>query len=104
MMMLLPMRNFATKIMGGSTNNKKDSAGRRLGIKKWGHTAEIYRGDILLKQRGLKYHPGMHVKTGRDHTLHSKIEVSAHHQSDYYSIDKTFVIGANRLDSRPPRH
>lgn len=75
---LLPWQRmaFATKIMGGSTNNKKDSAGRRLGIKKWGHTAEIFKNDILLKQRGLKWHPGMHVAVGKDHTLHAKVEVS----------------------------
>ena len=70
------MMGFATKIMGGSTNNKADSAGRRLGVKKWGHTAEIYKGDILLKQRGYKWYPGMHIKQGRDHTFHSKVEVS----------------------------
>ena len=40
---------FASKIMGGSTSNKKDSAGRRLGIKKWGHTAVIFENDILAR-------------------------------------------------------
>jgi ribosomal protein L27 len=40
---------FATKIMGGSTNNKADSAGRRLGVKKWGHTAEVFENDILAR-------------------------------------------------------
>ena len=68
--------NFATKIMGGSTNNKKDSAGRRLGLKKWGHNAENYPNEIILRQRGFKWHPGMHVKTGKDHTLHAEVEVS----------------------------
>ena len=41
--------DFATKMMGGSTNNKKDSAGRRLGVKKWGHSAEIFENDILVR-------------------------------------------------------
>lgn len=63
-------------MMAGSTKNKRDSAGRRLGIKKWGHHAEVFEGDILLKQRGFKWHPGMHVNPGKDHTLHSKVEVS----------------------------
>jgi ribosomal protein L27 len=40
---------FATKIMGGSTNNKADSAGRRLGVKKWGQTAEVFENDILAR-------------------------------------------------------
>ena len=62
--------------MGGSTSNKSDSAGRRLGIKKWGHKTEIYENDILAKQRGHKWHPGTHVRSGNDHTLHAKVEVS----------------------------
>ena len=69
---------FATKIMGGSTSNTKDSAGRRLGIKKWGHTTEIMENDIIARQRGFKWHPGMHVRAGKDHTLHAEIEVSDH--------------------------
>ena len=75
----LPTMGFATKIMGGSTNNKKDSAGRRLGLKKWGHTAEIMPGDIIARQRGTKWHGGMNVYTGKDHTLHSTVEVSFSH-------------------------
>ena len=72
----MPSMSFATKIMGGSTNNKRDSAGRRLGLKKWGHNAEIYPNEIILRQRGLKWHPGMHVKSTKDHTLHAEVEVS----------------------------
>lgn len=67
---------FATKLMGGSTSNKKDSAGRRLGLKKWGHSTEIFENEILARQRGFKWHPGMHTRAGKDHTIHSKIEVS----------------------------
>jgi hypothetical protein len=44
-----PSMGFATKIMGGSTSNKADSAGRRLGIKKWGHTSEVFENDILAR-------------------------------------------------------
>jgi ribosomal protein L27 len=40
---------FATKLMGGSTSNKKDSAGRRLGLKKWGHSTEIFENEILAR-------------------------------------------------------
>ena len=71
-----PSMSFATKIMGGNTNNKADSAGRRLGIKKWGHNAEIFEGDIIARQRGHKWQPGMHVHSGKDHTLHASLEVS----------------------------
>ena len=76
---------FATKIMGGSTNNKRDSAGRRLGLKKWGHSEEIFENDILIRQRGHKWHPGMHVKSGKDHTLHSKVEGSLEWSRDKYT-------------------
>ena len=46
MMHKLPVRSFASKIMGGSTSNTKDSAGRRLGIKRWG-AAEVRKGEII---------------------------------------------------------
>lgn len=68
-------RCFATKIAAGSTSNKADSRGRRLGLKKWGHYDEIQPGDILARQRGFQWHPGHNVYSGKDHTLHSKVEV-----------------------------
>ena len=67
-------RTFASKVMGGNTNNKADSAGRRLGIKKWGHNAEIFRNDILVRQRGTKWNPGFNVHMGTDHTIHASVE------------------------------
>ena len=72
----IPSMNFATKMMAGSTSNKSDSAGRRLGIKKWGNTSEIYPNDILARQRGTKWMPGYHVTMSSDHTLHAKVEVT----------------------------
>lgn len=69
------VRSFATKMMAGSTNNKKDSAGRHLGIKKFG-IAETLENEIVAKQRGFKWHPGDHIHTGKDHTLHASVEVS----------------------------
>ena len=76
----LPTMGFATKVMGGNTNNKKDSRGKRLGLKKWGHSAEIFPNDILVRQRGFKWHPGHNVSSGRDHTLHSNIEVTSYYK------------------------
>ena len=61
--------------MAGSTSNSKDSAGRRLGIKKWGR-AEVLENEILLRQRGFKWRPGHHVHYGKDHTIHASTEVS----------------------------
>ncbi len=59
---------MAHKKAGGSSRNGRDSAGRRLGIKKYGGEAVI-AGNIIIRQRGTKYHPGDNVGMGRDHTL-----------------------------------
>tara|TARA_B100001123_G_C15137385_1_gene957979 strand:+ start:171 stop:422 length:252 start_codon:yes stop_codon:yes gene_type:complete len=59
---------MATKKAGGSSKNGRDSAGRRLGIKKYGGEA-VLSGNIIVRQRGTKFHPGVNVKIGKDHTL-----------------------------------
>ena len=59
---------MATKKAGGSSRNGRDSAGRRLGVKKFGGEAVI-PGNIIIRQRGTKYHPGADVGMGKDHTL-----------------------------------
>ena len=57
----------------GSTTNGRDSAGRRLGVKKFG--GEIVRaGNILVRQRGTRFHPGKNVGIGNDHTLFAKAD------------------------------
>lgn len=60
--------SFATKMRGTVTKNKKDSVGRRLGLKKT-DGQEVFKNDILIRQRGFKYKPGENVHYGRDHTL-----------------------------------
>ncbi len=59
---------MAHKKAGGSSRNGRDSAGRRLGIKKSGGQPVI-PGNIILRQRGTKYHPGDNVGIGKDHTI-----------------------------------
>lgn len=59
---------MAHKKAGGSSRNGRDSAGRRLGVKKFGGEAAV-PGNIIVRQRGTKYHPGAGVGMGRDHTL-----------------------------------
>jgi large subunit ribosomal protein L27 len=59
---------MATKKGGGSSKNGRDSIGRRLGLKKFGGET-VKAGNILVRQRGTKFHPGLHVGMGRDHTL-----------------------------------
>ncbi len=59
---------MAHKKAGGSSRNGRDSAGRRLGVKKFGGEAVI-AGNIIVRQRGTKFHPGKNVGMGKDHTL-----------------------------------
>ncbi|MGJ8559416.1 MAG: 50S ribosomal protein L27 [Litorimonas sp.] len=61
---------MAHKKAGGSSNNGRDSAGRRLGVKKFGGEAVI-PGNIIIRQRGTKYYPGTNVGMGKDHTLYA---------------------------------
>ena len=59
---------MAHKKAGGSSRNGRDSAGRRLGVKKFGGQ-EVVGGNILVRQRGTKFYPGSNVGLGKDHTL-----------------------------------
>ena len=59
---------MAHKKAGGSSRNGRDSAGRRLGVKKFG-SETVVPGNILVRQRGTKFYPGTNVGMGKDHTL-----------------------------------
>jgi len=59
---------MAHKKAGGSSRNGRDSAGRRLGVKKFGGQ-EVIGGNIIVRQRGTKFYPGTNVGMGKDHTL-----------------------------------
>ncbi len=59
---------MAHKKAGGSSRNGRDSEGRRLGVKKFGGEA-VLAGNIIVRQRGTKVHPGANVGMGKDHTL-----------------------------------
>ena len=59
---------MATKKAGGSSRNGRDSAGRRLGVKKYG-SQSVEAGNIIVRQRGTKWHPGKNVGIGKDDTL-----------------------------------
>ena len=64
---------MATKKAGGSSKNGRDSKGRRLGVKKYGDQLVI-PGNIIVRQRGTKIHPGENVGMGKDHTIFSLID------------------------------
>ena len=59
---------MAHKKAGGSTRNGRDSQSKRLGIKRFG-SETVKAGNIIVRQRGTRYHPGVNVGCGRDHTL-----------------------------------
>lgn len=71
------LRYFASKMQASSTQNTKDSAGRRLGIKKYGGE-EVMPGDIIVRQRGFKWKSGKNVIVGKDQTIHAKVEGIVH--------------------------
>jgi large subunit ribosomal protein L27 len=63
---------MAHKKAGGSSRNGRDSAGRRLGVKKFGGEI-VVPGHIIVRQRGTKFHPGNNVGMGHDHTLFATV-------------------------------
>lgn len=68
---------MAHKKSGGSTQNGRDSAGRRLGLKKFGGEF-VTAGNIIVRQRGTRYHPGLNVGIGKDHTIFALVDGNVH--------------------------
>lgn len=64
---------MAHKKAGGSTRNGRDSQSKRLGVKKYGGE-QVLAGNIIVRQRGTKFHPGVNVGCGRDYTLFAKAD------------------------------
>ena len=64
---------MAHKKAGGSTNNGRDSVSKRLGVKRFGGQA-VLAGNILVRQRGTKFHPGTNVRKGKDDTLFAIVD------------------------------
>ncbi|EGN74769.1 ribosomal protein L27 [Idiomarina sp. A28L] len=64
---------MAHKKAGGSTRNGRDSESKRLGVKRYGGET-VLAGNILVRQRGTKFHAGSNVGVGRDHTLFAKVD------------------------------
>jgi large subunit ribosomal protein L27 len=77
----------------GSTQNNRDSAGRRLGVKKFGGE-KVIAGNIIIRQRGTKVHPGNNVGMGKDHTLYSLIEGTVQFERKGKNRKKVSVIPA----------
>lgn len=79
---------MAHKKAGGSSRNGRDSAGRRLGVKKFGGE-NVIPGNIILRQRGTQWHPGEGVGIGKDHTIFAIREGIVEFRAK--SNDKTYV-------------
>ena len=79
---------MAHKKAGGSSRNGRDSAGRRLGVKKYGGELVI-PGNIIVRQRGTKFHPGDNVGMGKDHTLFAR--AGGHIRFHKGRLGRTFV-------------
>ena len=83
---------MAHKKAGGSTRNGRDSESKRLGLKKYGGQS-VKAGNIIVRQRGTKFHPGRNVGCGRDHTLYAKadgaikFEIKGPHKRQYINVD-----------------
>ena len=79
---------MATKKAGGSSKNGRDSAGRRLGVNRYGGQL-VVPGNIIVRQRGTKIHPGDHVGMGKDHSIFSLIKGKV--QLKKSKLNRTFV-------------
>ncbi len=79
---------MATKKAGGSSRNGRDSAGRRLGVKRYGGQF-VLPGNIIVRQRGTRIHPGTHVGIGKDHSIFSLVRGKV--QFKKTRLNRTFV-------------
>jgi ribosomal protein L27 len=78
---------WATKKSGGSTRNGRDSAGRRLGVKKFGGQ-EVIPGNIIVRQRGTKFHPGDNVRISQIDYLKNPFVSLAHRLTPFLAVFK----------------
>jgi len=79
---------MATKKAGGSSRNGRDSAGRRLGVKRYGGQ-HVNPGNIIVRQRGTKIFPGEYVGIGKDHSIFSLVKGKVEYKKS--KSNRTFV-------------
>ncbi|MEQ9145912.1 MAG: 50S ribosomal protein L27 [Parvibaculaceae bacterium] len=93
---------MAHKKAGGSSRNGRDSEGRRLGVKKAGGQ-RVIPGNIIIRQRGTKWHPGDNVGMGKDHTIFATVEGTVNFRTraggrTYVSVLPADMPAANAAD------
>ncbi|MBX2830237.1 MAG: 50S ribosomal protein L27 [Rhodospirillales bacterium] len=84
---------MAHKKAGGSSRNGRDSEGRRLGVKKFGGQA-VVAGNILVRQRGTKFHAGDNVGLAKDHTLFATVDGAVLFKSGYKGRTYVTIVPA----------
>jgi len=78
----------------GSTQNNRDSAGRRLGVKKYGGET-VKAGNIIIRQRGTKVHPGTNMGMGKDHTLYALVDGVVKFERKDKNRQKVSIVAAS---------
>ena len=87
---------MAHKKAGGSSRNGRDSAGRRLGVKKFGGES-VVSGNILVRQRGTKWHAGANVGVGTDHTLFALVDGKVEFKTRGKGHDRNRFVGGDAI-------
>ena len=90
---------MAHKKSGGSSRNGRDSAGQRLGVKKFGGEA-VAAGNIIVRQRGTKFHPGDNVAMGKDHTIFATADGQVQFKTGYKRRTFVSVIPATEAPAK----
>lgn len=85
---------MAHKKAGGSSKNGRDSAGRRLGVKRYGDE-NVLAGNIIVRQRGTKIHPGNNIGMGKDHTLFATVDGKVKFHSGVKGRQYVSILPAN---------
>jgi large subunit ribosomal protein L27 len=85
---------MAHKKAGGSSRNGRDSPGQRLGVKMFGGQA-IEAGNIIVRQRGTQFHPGVNVGMGKDHTLFATSDGKVQFHQGFKRRTYVSVVAAN---------
>lgn len=97
-MIRMNLQFFASKKGVGSTRNGRDSAAKRLGVKRFAGQY-VQAGSILVRQRGTKIHPGLNVGIGKDDTLYAKVDGYVAFTNHGKRARKVYVIPASEVEA-----
>ncbi|MFZ4540291.1 MAG: 50S ribosomal protein L27 [Rickettsiales bacterium] len=92
---------MAHKKAGGSSRNGRDSQGQRLGVKKFGDES-VVAGNIIIRQRGTTYHPGVGVGLGRDYTIFATVDGQVKYSKKAGNKNVVSVVAAAATEAKKP--